>query len=265
MAGRGKGEPESKVFTSHRPSRQSSRLPLKKDSTMALRRSGWCMLLYIPILLALCSPTAGAPPDQPEASLDELLALYRAYTLPLPPDGARLVRFESGWWSLGKNGKKTPLDYLGFLIKPATADHPAVALVGTREFTLRSTSSKNHPGQSESRARERPDDQEAEYLFGLNSNLAFALQCKSRGWDGLAQAMLENRPCESRSLMTWVAARLFLRPSLAHTAWRALGECARRSRDTDRAKIADRMRALLPPNPVSRSRIGGSSRLESNS
>jgi hypothetical protein len=89
---------------------------------------------------------AGKPPDQPEVSLDELLALDRAFKFPLPPDGAEFVRFESGWRAYeGKGKKDTPLDYLGFLLKPAKANHPAVALAGTRELTLKSTKTKITP------------------------------------------------------------------------------------------------------------------------
>ena len=85
------------------------------------------------ILVGLNSAILAASPDRPEPSLDELLALYRTYGLPLPTNEAKLVRFESGWRTyLGRGKKETPLDYLGFLLKPATANHPAVALVGTQ-------------------------------------------------------------------------------------------------------------------------------------
>jgi hypothetical protein len=202
------------------------------------------------ITLALGSSLFAAPPERADESTGELLALYRTCELPLPPDGAGLVRFESGWRSVGGNGKETPLDYLGFLIKPATADRPAVALVGTREITLKSTRSKVIPVDPNPALAKDPTIKEADYLFGLNSNLAFALQCKSRGWVGLSQAILENR--RVRVVIPPYGpgggTLLPLRPSLAHTAWKHW-ENALLDDGTDRARIAERMKTLLSGEP----------------
>lgn len=201
------------------------------------------------IILALGSSLSAAPPERADESTGELLALYRTYELPLPPDGAALVRFESGWRSVDGNGKETPLDYLGFLIKPATADRPAVALVGTREIPLKSTRSKVIPlGPNPALAKD-PTIKEADYLFGLNSNLAFAIQCKSRGWDGLAQAILENRRVRVGIPVPLGRGTLLpLRPSLAHTAWKHW-ENALVDDGTDRTRIAERMKTLLASEP----------------
>jgi hypothetical protein len=198
--------------------------------------------VFVPSLL-------GASAEGPDVSLGELLALYRGYDLPLPPDWARLVRFESGWRSVDETGKETPLDYLGFLIKPATANHPAVALVGTREMTLKPTGLKIRPVDPSPALAKDPTIKDAEYPFGLNSALALAIQCKARRWDDLGRSLLENRPVRVSSLMPWGPGPLLpLRPSLAHMVWKHW-ENELVKPDTDRAMIAERMKALLASEP----------------
>jgi hypothetical protein len=104
-----------------------------------------------------------------------------------------VVAIESVWRRYDGKGKKdSPLDYLGFLLKPATADHPAVSLVGTRELTLKSTESKIMLVVRGNVLARDKTIKENEELFGLTSALALVLQCKSRGWSNLAGALLEN-------------------------------------------------------------------------
>jgi hypothetical protein len=217
---------------------------------MTPRRSRWCISLILSIMVGLNSAFPGAGPDRPEASLDELLALYRTYGLPLPTDEAKLVRFESGWRiSEGRGKKETPLDYLGFLLKPATANHPAVALVGTQELTLRSTESKITPVAPDPALARDKTIKEHEKLFGLTSTLALAIQCKSRGWDDLAGALLENgRGREVIPTPLPGATVLPFRQSVAHVAWKHWKN-ALVDPDTDRAEIASRMKALLAAEP----------------
>jgi hypothetical protein len=220
-----------------------------KDSSMILDRSYRRTASIASIILALGTSLFAAAPERADESNGELLALYRTCELPLPPDGAALVRFESGWRSVDENRKETPLDYLGFLIKPATAERPAVALVGTREISLKSTRSKVVPVDPNPALAKDPTIKEADYLFGLNSNLAFALQCKSRGWDGLAQAILENRKVRVGIPVPLGRGTLLpLRPSLVHTAWKHW-ENALLDDGADRARIAERMKTLLAGEP----------------
>jgi hypothetical protein len=216
---------------------------------MILSRSRWCKALLSSIVVAFGSFTLGATSDQPDVSLDELLALYRTYKLPLPSDDAKLVRFESGWRTSDKSGKEVRLDYLGFLVKPATSDHPAVVLVGTREITAKSTASKITPVATTTALAKDGTIKEYEAMFGLTSTLALAIQCKSRGWDDLARGLLENRrgrefirdPMPGGTLLP-------LRPSVAHMAWKHW-ENALVDPETDRAEIAKRVKALLASEP----------------
>jgi hypothetical protein len=208
-----------------------------------------CAALFTSIAVALGSLVVGATDDRPDASIDELLSLYCAYKLPLPPDSAKLVRCESGWRSVDKLGNETSLDYLGFLLKPATSDHPAVLLVGTRTFTLQSPKSKITPVEPNPAFAKDPKIKEKQDMFGLNSNLALALQCKSRGWDDLARALLENgRARIARPHPLGMGALLSLRASVAHMAWKHW-ENSLVDPDTDRAEIAERMTALLVAEP----------------
>jgi hypothetical protein len=65
-----------------------------------------------------------------ENSLDQLLADYRGYGLPLPPDDAKLVRFESGGRGI-VNGKLAPPTYfVGFLVRPGTKNKPTLFEAG---------------------------------------------------------------------------------------------------------------------------------------
>src|SRR5262249_23937992 len=114
-----------------------------KDSSMILDRSYRHPTSIASIVLALGTTSLfAAPPERADEATGERLARYRQYELRLPQDGAGLVRLESGWRASDGNGNEIPLDYLGFLIKPATATRPAVVLVGTREISLESTRSK---------------------------------------------------------------------------------------------------------------------------
>lgn len=70
---------------------------------------------------------------QIENGLDQLLADYRAYGLPLPPENAPLVRFRIDYGYV--RSKRQP-SVLGFLIEPATWISPAKVLRGFRVFCI---------------------------------------------------------------------------------------------------------------------------------
>src|SRR5439155_2822768 len=82
------------------------------------------------------------PPRDPiaekESSLDQLLADYRAYGLPLPPDRAKLVRFESGRRQVLNDKADATTYFLGFLLPPGTKDNADLLLVGTEEIRVSS-------------------------------------------------------------------------------------------------------------------------------
>ena len=217
---------------------------------MTLRRSRWYLVLLMSIAVALGSSIREAIADQPGESLKELLDLYRTYQLPLPPDGAKLVRIESGARSVDNKRRETPLGCLGFLIKPARADHPAAVLIGTREKTF-SSKLKIMPVEPDPAFAKDPTITDTEYRFGLDSNLAFSLQCQARGWDGLARAWIENRPVRVIIPEGTRATRLSLRQSLLSVAWMHWVN-ALYDPGADWTRIAERMKALreAAPNPT---------------
>ena len=128
-----------------------------------------------------------------ENGLDQLLTDYRGYGLPLPAQDAKLVRFESGGRYV-LNGKLMPPTYfLGFLLKPGTKDHPPLLLVGTEEIRLDAYKAIESVEPKPDLVKGIDVRWWEPSVFGLdtglNAGLAVALQCKARGWDGLAQEL----------------------------------------------------------------------------
>jgi hypothetical protein len=189
--------------------------------------------------------------DTIESSLAGLLAAYRDYGLPLPPDDARLVRFESGGRYV-LNGKLMPPTYfLGFLLPPSAGDKQPVLLVGTRQVL------------DAARRTIEPVDAKPELVDGLdlgywpsapfesNTGLAVALQCKARGWDALADrlwaASLKHTSGHPRGAY-YQPADVPNRTALSYLAWvYSANELV--TPDTDRAKTVGRMKAVLTAEP----------------
>ena len=63
---------------------------------MTQRRWWWCVAQLTTVMVATDLQNLGATADPPDASLGELLTLYRAHELPLPPERARLVHSRVG-------------------------------------------------------------------------------------------------------------------------------------------------------------------------
>jgi hypothetical protein len=114
---------------------------------------------------------------QPLLSLDELLKEYKALGLPLPPKKAKLVRYEAG-------GGKPTVYGLAFEVKPGTKTEKPVLLIGTWRSHL---IYDPHP---------QPVAPEPAAIKDLkvyqDDGLALAIQCHARGWDKLAQRILEK-------------------------------------------------------------------------
>lgn len=186
-----------------------------------------------------------------ENSLDHLLADYRGYGLPLPPDDAKLVRFESGGRTI-VNGKLTPPTYfLGFLLRPATKDKRAQLLVGTQEIAVRFGESVESVDPKPQLVNNIDIDFWERAAFPSNAGLAVALQCKARGWDALAQQLwtssLKNAIGHNFGGF-YQPANLPNRTAVAYLAWTYSGNELVKP-DTDRTKTAKRMKALLAAEP----------------
>ena len=163
---------------------------------------------------------------EPILSLDELLKLYRSVGLP-EPKTAKLVRYKTGG---GKtvNGKVQPICYsLAFELKPQTKTNQAIVLKGA---------SLSHPDWDfESQeidpdlavVKDNPVDEDDAFFM--------AIQCHARGWNKLAQHLLENSKVPSKEEI----GQLFI-----HKAW-YYWEKQIFSPDTDRVTAAKFMKFLI--------------------
>lgn len=183
--------------------------------------------------------------------LDLLLADYRSYGLPLPPENAKLVRFDSGVREYHGFTLMPRTYFLGFLLCPGNKDNPPLLLVGTQEYRLESHERVEFP---------EPKPELVKSIYGgwccgptflLNTWLVVALQCKARGWSELAQVLwtsgLKKDSGHSRGLF-YHPENLPNRTAVAYLAWVYSGNELVKP-DTDRAKTAKRMKSLLAAEP----------------
>jgi hypothetical protein len=186
-----------------------------------------------------------------EDSLGGLLAYYRDLGLPLPPEDAKLVRFESGGRYILNDKLMPPTYFLGFLLQKGTKDRPALLLVGAEEVRLA-------PYQTAEAVKPKPELVKGIELpwwgrttFEMNAGLALALQCQARGWDGLARklwAASRKQDSGHHRGAFYQPANLPNRAAVAYLAWAYSGNELVRP-DSDRARTARRMKALLAAEP----------------
>jgi hypothetical protein len=194
-----------------------------------------------------------------EKSFDLLLADYRSYGLPLPPADAKLVRLDTGTTSYDKKNKPLPPTYfLGFLLQPATRDNPRLLLVGTQEVRLDAHTTVEIVEPKPSLVK-RIDlgfnwmnfVSWQQWTFPMNAGLAIALQCKARGWNDLALELWTASRRQATGLPGGVfsqPANLSDRTAVSYLAWAHSGNELVKP-DTDRARTARRMKALLAGEP----------------
>jgi hypothetical protein len=142
-------------------------------------------LLSLLCLLALaCAACAFAAAADPPPAPAELLKEYRSLGLPLPPEKARLVRYEAGGGGI-VNGKVQPTVYaLAFEAKPGSRTEHPVLLRGTLQW---------QPAWDPRARAVEPDASAVKDLeFDADDALVLAIQCHSRGWDQLAGDLLER-------------------------------------------------------------------------
>jgi len=187
-----------------------------------------------------------------ENRLDCLLCEYRDYGLPLPPQNAELVKFESAWSIAGEGGKNIPIYNIGFVIRPAKDNRQVRLLVGTQEVELDGRSAKPQSLDPAMATSAGIDPCSRHQTLWMNAGLATALQCKSRGWDRLAEDLFESSrmaDCGHHFSRFYHPAGLPPRRALAYLAWTHWGNELSKPH-TDRNEIARRMRALLAAEPT---------------
>ncbi len=160
-----------------------------------------------------------------ENSLEQLLIDYRSYGLPMPPKDAPLVRCEWGRTEI-VDGKPYRSEMLAFLIKPGSPTEPRMFLQGTYEWLE----------ESNPRVQVvKPDPDVLKVVSVSTDGLNVAIQCHARGWDKLAEYLLERERTESRQ--TPCAA-------LIETAW-YYWERRLMEPKVDREPIAKHLRELI--------------------
>jgi hypothetical protein len=159
--------------------------------------------------------------------LDELLKQYQALGLPLPPQKAKLVRYEAGGGGI-VNRKVQPKVYsLAFEVKPGTNTENPFLLNGTFEWQP----SWNPHAQE---VKSEPTSLEGLVLYS-HDQLILAIQCHARGWDKLARHLLEK---------SQKAAELTAQKQLIHLAWGYWKGHVTRPK-IDRSPVAKRLKELI--------------------
>lgn len=179
--------------------------------------------------------------------LDRLVARYVEFGLTLPPKDAPLVKLEAGRWSVGADGAYTPHYTLGFLLGPGSLKGFSRVLVGSREHEIDAESRALKEAAPTRALAEGIAPEYGDVTYELNAGLATAIQCKARGWNDLAQDLLDRslkESCGHRFSVFFQPGGLPPLTSLATLAWAHYGN-ALLDRDSDWSVIAPRMKAIF--------------------
>jgi hypothetical protein len=136
--------------------------------------------------------------------LDELLARYRDYALPLPPDDAKLVRFLYGSSTEPYTGVSTPLYALGFWLNHDARQETPEILVGPI-MRARARDGENNIPEILNPDLVSMDGVEMKWIHKdrdlWNPDLAVMIQCHARGYKKLTQQLAKrslNAPSRGR-------------------------------------------------------------------
>ncbi len=160
-----------------------------------------------------------------ENTVEQLLIDYRSLGLPMPPKDAPLMRFEGEGGRVVK-GKVQPWFGLAFLLKPGSDTEPWTLLQGTFERRV----------EWDQKVREvKPEPDAVKDLTDNGQALGLALQCYARGWQKLAEHLLERHR---------KAGGLPPRQALVQDAWYYWKDQLTRLK-VDRAPMAKRLTELI--------------------
>lgn len=162
--------------------------------------------------------------------LDTLLAAYKAYGLPLPPEDAIMVRYRfQASWTTAAGTKPDATHGLAFLLKPAKQREESDVLAGLWR-SPKSSYEKLEVVEAKPELLKRIDEP--------SDPLIQAIQCHARGWPELSQALLERVNERDRTLSI----------QLAHEAW-MFWIWNQNSPTVDWAKLAPQLRVILNREP----------------
>ncbi len=164
---------------------------------------------------------------EPLPSLDDLLKEYLALDLPVPPNEAKLVRYEAGGGGIILR-KVQPKEYsLAFEVKPGTKTENPFLLRGTHQW---------QPRWNPHTREVEPEPAAVKDLIPHSEDaLVLAIQCHARGWDKLARHLLERSQKD---------AKLPPRNQLIRLAWYYWKGHLTLPK-IDRAPVAKRLNALI--------------------
>jgi hypothetical protein len=195
--------------------------------------------------------------DQIENSLEGLLEFYCEFGLPLPPAGARLVCFNTGWSGGSADGKTVHFQALGFVLHPEKEGIPPVLLVGTEEYA-RTTENEKYDGKLKlidvDPDEVLPDQVRAQWQksgFEVNAGLATALQCKAEGYDAFARILWDRFVKDEMwqdDCIFHQPANLAPRRAVAQLAWAHFGNELLKP-TSDRASIGKKVKSLMKAEP----------------
>ena len=186
-----------------------------------------CTVIVVSLVVAAGLPAADPPKDK----LAELVKLYQAYELPLPPKEASLYLEQ---WTTEYDGPKSRKEIvqLVFGLAPDKSSRP------TRTWANIYGDQPVHPTNRIEAVK--LDVQLLETVKVLEYfDVCLAVQCELRGWHDLANALLDGAMKTTERTPE---------QSLAREAWSYWGQ---RFRDpaTDRAKVARRLKMVMTAEP----------------
>lgn len=201
-----------------------------------------CRVLTAAVFLFVASAPAQLISPTP-AEMEQLLAKYLEYGLPLPPRDAKLVRIPLGQYS----------HTVGFVSKKAKGWKSAEVLIGTttaEEYSLNDQS----PTQLDTEGFCATSDLSwPNAPFEINTGLATALQCQARGYTNLALQLWKASVVKSIGFDRPAA---FVHPSdltgpstVAFLAWIHWANELIQPR-SDRRQILQRMKVLRTAEPL---------------
>jgi hypothetical protein len=208
-------------------------------------------LLALPAALLSAFLSAAVPSSPQTTSKDELLnqllADYKSYGLPFPPEEAELAILPSPSVSIS-NGVRRQDMHLVFLLKRATTGSEAAYWYGCspgprwHSIELKPT---NPTLASFNDTAPIPPDFRGDG-FPVYHDLALAVQCYSKGWKDLGAALLERsrKPPEDNSFIRPKRRPKDDRAALAEFAWYHFCNRFARADSKERADIVSKMKRL---------------------
>lgn len=199
------------------------------------------IFVYIVTFALCCECPAGSE------ITENLLDCYRSYRLPFAPNDANLVIYDKGLSYIGTDGRKKTNKYLAFLVGQDRQSKSRTLLIGPFVHTVENQEGEIKLVKADKVVINGIQMHWYEPIFELNVGLFTAIQCKNRGWDNLAEALIEKSLKESYGhpfSAFYQPEDIEPKTALAMAAW-AYWCNQLIEPDSDRKLIAERMKSLI--------------------